>query len=144
MITKKLILHYEFMKNSLDDPKTVKQLADDMKKEFGVDYHYVYTEVQDLISLNKIKMVNHNNETLLLWTETEVKFEHELSSNVVKLEKQYIEFSTKPSVVRQMKLPLYVLAELSKSIVNLSEKLELMLALTAVKSNGVWYKIERR
>ena len=132
------------MKNSLDDPKTVKQLADDMKKEFGVDYHYVYTEVQDLISLNKIKMVNHNNETLLLWTETEVKFEHELSSNVVKLEKQYIEFSTKPSVVRQMKLPLYVLAELSKSIVNLSEKLELMLALTAVKSNGVWYKIERR
>ncbi len=132
------------MKNSLDDPKTVKQLAEDMKKEFGVDYHYVYTEVQDLISLNKIKMVNHNNETLLLWTETEVKFEHELSSNVVKLEKQYIEFSTKPSVVRQMKLPLYVLAELSKTIVNLSEKLELMLALTAVKSNGVWYKIERR
>ena len=145
MITKKLILHYEFMQNFLkDDPKTTKQLAEAMKKEFGVDYHYVYTEVQDLISLNKIKMVKYNTEMLLLWTNVELKFEHELSTNVVHIEKQFIEFNTKPSIVRQMKLPIFVLAKLKEKITDLSENLELMVALTAVKSNGVWYKIERR
>ena len=144
MSTKKLILHYEFMKNFLkDDPRTTKQLADEMKKKFSVDYHYVYTEVQELISLNKIKLVKYNTEMLLLWTEIEPKFEYELSHNVVNLDKQYTEFVTKPSKVRQMKLPLYVLVELRKKIADLSENLELMVALTAVRSNGVWYKIER-
>ncbi len=144
MSTKKLILHYEFMKDFLkDDPRTTKQLADEMKKKFDVDYHYVYTEVQELISLNKIKLVKYNTEMLLLWTEIEPKFEYELSHNVVNLDKQYTEFVTKPSKVRQMKLPLYVLVELRKKIADLSENLELMVALTAVRSNGVWYKIER-
>ena len=144
MSTKKLILHYEFMKDFLkDDPRTTKQLADEMKKKFDVDYHYVYTEVQELISLNKIKLVKYNTEMLLLWTEIEPKFEYELSHNVVNLDKQYTEFVTKPSKVRQMKLPLFVLVELRKKIADLSENLELMVALTAVRSNGVWYKIER-
>jgi len=145
MITKKLILHYDFMKNFLkDDPKTTKQLADGMKKEFGVDYHYVYTEVQDLISLNKIKMIKYNTEMMLLWTNVELKFEYELSRNVVQIEKQFIEFNTRPSKVRQMKLPLFVLVKLREKIADLDENLELMVALTAVKSNEVWYKIERR
>ena len=138
------MLHYDFVKHSLeDDPKTIKQLADIMKKKFGVNYHYVYTDVHELISLNKIKLVKYNTEMLLLWTEIEPKFEYELSHNVVNLDKQYTEFVTKPSKVRQMKLPLYVLVELRKKIADLSENLELMVALTAVRSNGVWYKIER-
>lgn len=144
-MTKKLLLHFEFMKKALEhDPKSVMALAEEMKKEFGVNYHYVYQEVKELISLKKIKEIRHNNETLLLWTKIELTFEHELSTNIVRLDKQYMQFSTKPSKVRQMKLPLYVIGELVKKIADLSEDMELMLALTAVKSNGVWYKVEKR
>lgn len=141
---KKLILHFNFMKELLSkEPMSMLTLASVMEKEFGVGYNYVNAEVNELISLNKIKKIKHNNEMLLLWTKEVIKFEYELSNNMIQLDKQYIEFNTIPSKVRQMKLPLYILYELNKKIADLGEKLELMLELKAVKSNGVWYKINR-
>ena len=125
------------------EPMSLKKLADAMAEKFKVNYQYVSREIDELISLKKIEKVKHNNEILLLWHEEPIKFEHELSNNIVKLDKQYIEFNTIPSKVRQMRLPLYVISELTKKIADLSEKFELMVCLTAVKSNGVWYKIER-
>ncbi len=114
-----------------------------METKFKLNYEYVRREVEELVSLKKIKRVKHNNETLLLWTKEVIKFDYEQSSNLVKLDKQYTEFITRPSKVRQMMLPLYIIAEMTKRIVNLSEKFELMLEIKAVKSDGVWYKIER-
>lgn len=141
---KKLLLHYNFMKESLSkEPKTTKLLAEEMKAEFDVNYQYVLREVNQLVSLKKIKKVNHNMEILLLWTEETVKFEYELSNNVIQLDKQFMVFDTVPSKVRQMKLPLFIWDALNNKIVNLSEKIELMLELKAIKSNGVWYKIKR-
>jgi len=145
MSARRLVLHYEFIKKTLKDtPMTIKKLTEEMTKSFDVNYTYVHKEIHELISINKIKMIKHNNEMMLLWTETQVKFEHELSTNVVELDKQYTEFITRPSKVRQMKLPLFVIEELKKQIVDLDKDMELMLGVTAVKSNGVWYKIKRR
>jgi len=118
-------------------------LAKLMEIKFEVNYEYVRREVEELVSLKKIKKVKHNNETLLLWTKEVIKFDYEQSSNLVKLDKQYTEFITRPSKVRQMMLPLYIIAEMAKRMANLSEKFELMLEIKAVKSDGVWYKIER-
>ncbi len=125
------------------DPISIISLAKLMETKFKLNYEYVRREVEELVSLKKIKRVKHNNETLLLWTKEVIKFDYEQSSNLVKLDKQYTEFITRPSKVRQMMLPLYIIAEMTKRIVNLSEKFELMLEIKAVKSDGVWYKIER-
>lgn len=126
-----------------EEPVSLIALAKMMETVFKVNYEYVRREVEELVSLNKIKKVKHNNETLLLWTKEVITFDYEQSSNLVKLDKQYTEFITRPSKVRQMMLPLYIIAEMAKSIANLSEKFELMLEIKAVKSDGVWYKIER-
>lgn len=132
------------MKDTLSEkPVTILELATIMEIKFKVNYEYVRREVEELVSLNKIKKVKHNNETLLLWTKAVITFDYEQSSNLVKLDKQYTEFITRPSKVRQMMLPLYIIAEMAKGIANLSEKFELMLEIKAVKSDGVWYKIER-
>lgn len=132
------------MKESLSKyPQTVKKLAEMMEEQFDVNYQYVLREVDELISLNKIKKVKHNNEVLLLWTEEVIKFDYEFSNNEIELDKRYIQFHTVPSKVRQMKLPMYVLEELSKKIVNLGSKLELMLEVKAISSDGVWYKVKR-
>ncbi len=125
------------------DPISIISLAKLMETKFKLNYEYVRREVEELVTLKKIKRVKHNNETLLLWTKEVITFDYEQSSNLVRLDKQYTEFITKPSRVRQMMLPLYVLAEMVKGIANLSENFELMLEIKAVKSDGVWYKIER-
>ncbi len=141
---KRLILHYEFMRDVLSrDPLTIKQLADKMEAQFFLNYQYVRREVDELISLNKIKKVKHNNETLLLWTEESIKFDYEHSKRVIELDKQYLQFHTVPSKVRQMKLPMYVLQELGNKLADLGEKIELMLEVKAICSNGVWYKVKR-
>ncbi len=132
------------MKDILSEqPISLISLAKKMELKFKLNYEYVRREVEELVSLNKIKRVKHNNETLLLWTKAVIIFDYEQSSNLVKLDKQYTEFITRPSKVRQMMLPLYIIAEMTKGIANLSEKFELMLEIKAVKSDGVWYKIER-
>lgn len=125
------------------DPISILSLAKLMEIKFKLNYEYVRREVEELVSLKKIKRVKHNNETLLLWTKEVITFDYEQSSNLVRLDKQYTEFITRPSKVRQMMLPLYIIAEMAKGIANLSEKFELMLEIKAVKSDGVWYKIER-
>lgn len=125
------------------DPLTIKQLADKMEAQFFLNYQYVRREVDELISLNKIKKVKHNNETLLLWTEESIKFDYEHSKRVIELDKQYLQFHTVPSKVRQMKLPMYVLQELGNKLADLGEKIELMLEVKAICSNGVWYKVKR-
>ena len=143
---KKLLLHFNFIRDTLrTEPCTKKVLADKMLKEFGdkISYHYVFGEVKELVSLNKIKEVKYNNETQLLWLEKEVQFEYELSNNVIKLDKQYKQFITIPSKVRQMRLPLYVIAELKNKIVDLGEHIELILDINAVKSGNTWYKIQK-
>lgn len=145
-MSKKLLLHFSFIKKTLtEEPRTKKVLADMMMVEFGdqISYHYVFGEVKELVSLGKIKEVKHNNETQLLWLEKEVQFEYELSNNVIKLDKQFKQFITIPSKVRQMRLPLYVIAELRNKIVDLGEHIELILDINAVKSNGTWYKIHK-
>lgn len=140
---KKLILHFNFMKQVLEkEPITLEDLAQKMLKEFGVDYYYVRREIDELIALKKVKRVKIDSRTLLVWTKEFVKFEYELENNVLKLDRQYTEFNVIPSKVRQMKLPLFVLSELNKKIADLSE-LELMLEIKAVRSNGVWYTVKR-
>ena len=132
------------MKDQLSNkPMTIDQLAGMMQQRFLVNYQYVRREVEELMSLNKIKKVKHNSEILLLWTNEVIKFDYELANNVIELDKQYIEFHTIPSKVRQMKLPLYVLGEINKKLANLSNRVELMLEVKAISSNGVWYKVKR-
>ncbi len=142
---KKLLLHFNFIKKALEDePITVKALADLMEEEFQVNFSYVYGEVQELISINKIKVAKYNNEKLLCWSQREVQFEHELSTNMIHLDKQFKTFICVPSSVRQMRLPLYIIGALGEELKNLGNKFELMLELKAIKSNKVWYNIEKR
>ena len=126
-MSKKILLQFSFIKRTLsEEPRTKKVLADMMMTEFGdkISYHYVFGEVKELVSLGKIKEIKYNNETQLLWLEKEIKFEYELSNNVIKLDKQFKQFITIPSKVRQMRLPLYVIAELRNKIVDLCEHIE--------------------
>ena len=143
MPNKKLLLHYNFMKDILDtDPMSILKLYELMAKEFGVNYQYVRREVKELIALKKIIEVKHNNEIMLLWTKEKLKFEYELSNNIMTLGKQFVEFHTIPSCVHQMRLPQYVLKELRKQNVK-TENIELMLEIKAIKSNEVGYKINK-
>ena len=144
---KKLLLHFSFIKETLTkEPITTKELADKMISHFGdtINYHYVYGEVKELMSLNKIKEVKYNNETQLLWIEKEVQFEYDLSNNVIKVDKQFKEFVCIPSKVRQMRLPMYILDELRNKIADLGENIELILELKAIKTGPTWYKITKR
>lgn len=126
-------------------PMTIQELAEVMQEEFELNYKYVWNEVQELIGLGKIEEHKYNTKTLLLWKEKPLKFEYELQDNIVEIDKQYIEFHTVPSKVRQMKLPLYVLKELKKKIANLDNNIEVMLQITAIKDgNEVWHTIQKR
>ena len=143
---KKLLLHFSFIKETLTkEPCTTIELTEKMVKHFGdtINYHYVNGEVKELISLNKIKEVKYNNETQLLWLDKEVQFEYDLSNNVIKLDKQYKEFITIPSKVRQMRLPMYILDEFRNKIADLGENIELILELKAIRSGSTWYKITK-
>lgn len=144
-MSKKLLLHFNFLKKSLSgNPKTIKDVYEEMEKEFGVNYQYVYREIQELIKLNKINIVRHVGQDMLLWSKAPVQFEYELSHNVVKIEKQYVEFHTVPSKVRQMKLPVYVLSAIQEKLYeSLDQQLELIVEVKAIKSNQKWYKIQK-
>ena len=143
-MSKNLLLHYEFMKNRLTfKAETLQQLCAAMHKVFGVDYFYVRREVHELILLKKIKKVKYNDVELLQWTEKVMQFEHDLTNNVIQLDRQYIEFMSQPSKVRQMRFPLHILKELVNKLPDLGEGFELILEMKAIKSNKVWYKIQR-
>ena len=139
-MVKRLMLHYEAIKNALKDtPKTVKTLSD----ELSMDYHYVYNEVQELIALGKIKVVNHGDEKLLLWTEEIPIFEYQLSHNVLKIAKKYFQFITFPSKVGQMKLPKGHIRHLEERLGNkIQYPFELIVQINAIRVNNQWVKIE--
>ena len=143
---KNLVLHFNFIKAKLEESsKTVQELSDLMKEEFGTNYKYVWNEVQELIALKKIEEVKYNNKRLLVWTAKPIQFEYELEHNVVQIDKQYCEFITVPSKVRQMKLPLYVLNKMKEQISCLDENIQVMVQIKAIKnSDGVWHKIQKR
>ncbi len=143
MQSKKLLIHFDFMKETLSNqPMTIKTLHILMNNKFDVNYQYVKREVDELVTLKKIIKVKHNNESMLLWTKEVLKFEYELSNNIITIGKAYSEFHAIPSVVRQIRFPLYIVEEFKKKLGSL-DKIELMLDITAVKSDGVWYKIQK-
>ena len=143
MPSKKLLVHFNFMKDTLsNNPMTVKDLYILMHNKFDVNYQYVNREVKELITLKKIKQIKHNNEMMLVWDKKPIQFEYELSNNILTIGKQYVEFLAIPSGVRQIRFPLYIIKALKEKLGSL-DKLELMLDITAVKSNRVWYKIQK-
>lgn len=143
MPNKKLLLHFEFIRDSLSDkPKNVTDLYEEMKTEFDLNYQYVYRDVKDLISMGYIKEVRHDGKTLLLWQNVKTKFEYENSDKVIDIERQYKRFIVIPSVVRQMRLPKYLLKALN-DVVSVGEHgFELVLELKAIKYNNFWYRVE--
>ena len=143
----KLALHFNFIKKTLQkEAMTKTALLELMQAEFGANItsRYVRREVKELMSINKIKVVKYNKETHLLWVDGEVDFQHESTDNIITLDKHFKMFIAKPSIVRQVRIPIFVMNELKKRIEDLSEDMELILDITAVKSNKVWYRLEKR
>lgn len=142
---RKLLLHFEFIKKTLQDNEmTEEKFAEMMAKEFNVTLSYVYKEVNELVSLKKIIKKRYNNDTLLCWTKEILKFEYELESNKIELDRQFVIFRTISNKYRQMRFPTFMYKELKKHIVGLDENADIMLEIKAIKSDGVWYSIKQK
>jgi len=120
-------------------PMSVKGLSE----KTGLEFHYLYGEIQELIALGKIKVVKHDGEDMLLWTTVVPLFEYELANNIVSIDKKYSEFSCTPSLKNQMKLPSFVIKELKKKLSEIKYPFQVILELKAIQVEGTWHKIQK-
>lgn len=137
MKRKSQILYWEIKACLEETPMAVKAIAE----KIGVDYHTIYCELADLEQLGKVTKVKHDDEVMFLWTGKVPKFEYELSTNVVEIDKIQCQFIGTPSDKRQIKFPMFVFKAIKQKIGSIN-KFDLMLEVKAIKADGVWYRIQ--